>query len=117
LIFSIKEESDDNFKKFKEKNIGKRIINQEDIQPENEECDRKAPLSMLSASRYESDTSVDSPVKVNMPNRTRDRSKDAHANMADSFVYQPRRNQNMSRNGFDRQDPVFRTFEGNISSI
>lgn len=73
---------------------------------------------MLSASRYESDTSVDSPVKVNMPNWTRNRSKEGHKNTTQSFVYQPLRNQvKMSRNGFERQNPIFRTFEGNISSI
>lgn len=75
-LYSIKEESDDNFRKYKEKNTYSKKTQIEDIICDNEEVDKKIPQSLPSASRYETNASVESPVVINRPNRTRSRNRD-----------------------------------------
>lgn len=115
-LYSIKEESDDNFKKYKEKNQNRKLTQVEDIICEEEEVDKKVPKSLMSASRHDTNTSMESSVIINMPNRTKSRNREYSDNtLWSSFVYQPMRSRGgFSRNQIDRSNPVFRTFEGSV---
>ncbi|CAI2387026.1 unnamed protein product [Moneuplotes crassus] len=120
-LYEIKEESDDNFRKFMEKQSIRRTLHQEDviIEEEEEENTKNVPMSMYSATRYESNHSGDSPIKVNIPHRTRSRNEaigvGVHPETLDinnnhdfgKMIKQP-----FSRNNLDRNNnPIFRTFE------
>jgi len=112
-LCSIQEESHDNFKKYKKQIENKKSHQIEDVSvDDDEEESKKIPKSMNSASRYETNTSVESTDVVNMPNPTKSRNYEfIKPTMSGSFVNQTDRP--YSRNMVDRTSSVFRTFEPN----
>ncbi|CAI2381023.1 unnamed protein product [Moneuplotes crassus] len=119
-LYEIKEESDDKFKKFIEKLNIRQALKQEDvIIEEEEEHTKNIPMSMYSASRYESIHSQDSCPRVNIPHRTRSRNERVPENSQTETYELSQRGtfkediaKPFSRNRMGRKaNPVFRTFQ------
>ena len=125
-LYAIKEESDEHFKKFIEMQNDKKLMRQEDIINEEEEnFPKNIPMSLMSASRYESNTSIGSSIKVNIPHRTKSRNCERVDNSMTEVLETMRKpfprnlpNKPFSQNYLNRKsNSVFRTFEGKIEDI
>ena len=104
----------------------KKLMRQEDIINEEEEnFPKNIPMSLMSASRYESNTSIGSSIKVNIPHRTKSRNCERVDNSMTEVLETMRKpfvrnlpNKPFSQNYLNRKsNSVFRTFEGKIEDI
>ena len=113
-LHTIKEESDDNFKRYKEKNDWRKLNQQEDVEFDDSEISKNTPMNLPTLSRYDSSTSIESSAVINIPNQTRSVKQDSLCN---SFIWNPQRKLgSLSRNVVaNRANPMFRTFEGSLS--